>query len=98
MTWGRTRRRWCGGISEADMHRRGMLGLGESLFAVFGSAPALGQRPPSARLSAARTALQSMKLDSAALVLRQLLRHPDEIRQDDRVEARTLLGIVQLHQ
>jgi len=80
------------------MHRRRMFGLVVSLFAVFGSAPALGQRTPSARLSAARTALQSMKLDSAALVLRQLLRSADEIRQEDRVEAWLLLGIVQFYQ
>jgi hypothetical protein len=80
------------------MDRRRVLWVAVSLLAAVGSAPAVGQRTPSARLTAARTALRSMNLDSAALVLRQLLRSADEIPREDRVEAWLLLGIVQFYQ
>ena len=80
------------------MYRRAMLWVAVSLLAAFGSAPAAGQRLPSARLAAARTALQSMHLDSAALVLRRLLRSADEVPREDRVEAWLLLGVVEFYQ
>jgi hypothetical protein len=80
------------------MHRQGTFWVAVSLCAALGSAPAVGQRTPGARLTAARTALRSLKLDSAARLLRDLLKSADEIPREDRVEAWLLLGIVQFYQ
>jgi hypothetical protein len=80
------------------MHRRAMFWITVSLLAALGPAPAVGQRTTGARLAAARTALRSSNLDSAARVLRQLLRSADEIPREDRIEAWLLLGIVHFYQ
>lgn len=80
------------------MRRRAMPWVVASLLAALGSAPAMGQRTASARLTAARAALHSLKLDSAALLLRDLLRSADDIPREDRVDAWLLLGVVQFYQ
>ena len=70
-----------------------------ALSLVFGIAPCsiAGQSAAADRLAAAQAEVRVMKLDSAAVLLRQTLDMTDRLSNEERVEAWLLLGVVQFY-
>lgn len=80
------------------MGRRSLLTVAASFAALLVAPPSTAQSPAPDRLATARTALRAMKLDSAALLVRQALDSASSPSRDDRIEAWLLLGVVEFYQ
>jgi hypothetical protein len=79
------------------MHYRLTLTAAVSLATLFPPSGA-AQSTANARLAAARGQLSALKLDSAKLLVRQVLDSTARVSRDERIEGWLLLGVIQYYQ